>query len=88
MWTIIDDPKSDQKEKLKAASLIVECSDKRFNLLKIDPQIYKLEQYTDSILKKEKELNAKEKILEVFREGTKLSWRDIDFVVDQDAVFR
>ena len=43
MWTIIDDPKSDQKEKLKAASLIVECSDKRFNLLKIDPQLRELQ---------------------------------------------
>ena len=44
MWTIIDDPKSDQKEKLKAASVIVGCSDKRFNLLKIDPRLYELEQ--------------------------------------------
>jgi predicted transcriptional regulator len=87
MWTIIDDPKSDQKEKLKAASLIVGCSDKRFNLLKIDPQIYELERYTDSILKKEKELDAKEKILEAHREGTKLSWRDLRFAVDEDAVF-
>jgi predicted transcriptional regulator len=56
MWTIIDDSKSNQKEKLKAASLIVECSDKRFNLLKIDPQLHELQQYTDSIIKKKKTL--------------------------------
>ena len=54
----------------------------------IDPGLYELKEYTDSTIKKEKELNAKEKILEANREGTKLSWRDIDFVVDQDAVFR
>jgi hypothetical protein len=57
----MDDPKSNQKEKLKAASLIVGCSDKRFNLLKIDPQIHELVHYTESILKKQKELNSKEK---------------------------
>lgn len=43
------------------SSLIVECSDKKFNLLKIDTHLYELEQYTDNILKKEKELNVKEK---------------------------
>jgi predicted transcriptional regulator len=77
MWIIIDDLKSDQKEKLKAASLIIECSDKRFNLLKIDPQLHKLQQYTESIIKKEKQLDAKEKILEAFRKGTKLSWSNL-----------
>ena len=87
MWTIIDDPKSDQKEKLKAASLIVECSDKRFNLLKIDPQIYELQKYTDSLIKKEKQLNAKEKILEALREGTKLSWNKLALSLDEDRVF-
>jgi predicted transcriptional regulator len=87
MWTIIDDPKSDQKEKLKAASLIIECSDKRFNLLKIDPQLSALQQYTESIIKKEKQLDAKEKILEAFRQGTKLSWNKLALSLDEDRVF-
>jgi hypothetical protein len=87
MWTIIDDPKSDQKEKLKAASLIVECSDKRFNLLKIDPQLRESQQYTESIINKEKQLNTKEKILEALREGTKLSWRKLALSLDEDRVF-
>jgi hypothetical protein len=87
MWTIIDDPKSDQKEKLKAASLIVECSDKRFNLLKIDSQLRELQQYTESIINKEKQLNTKEKILEALREGTKLSWRKLALSLDEDRVF-
>jgi hypothetical protein len=87
MWTIIDDSKSDQKEKLKAASLIIECSDKRFNLLKIDPQLHELQQYTDSIIKKEKQLNAKEKILEAFREGTKLPWETLELAVSKEIVF-
>jgi DNA-binding transcriptional regulator YiaG len=87
MWTIIDDPKSDQKEKLKAASLIVECSDKRFNLLKIDPQLRELQQYTESIINKEKQLNTKEKILEALRERTKLSRRKLALSLDEDRVF-
>jgi hypothetical protein len=87
MWTIIDDPKSDQKEKLKAASQIVECSDKRFNLLKIDSQLRELQQYTESIINKEKQLNTKEKILEALREGTKLSWRKLALSLDEDRVF-
>jgi hypothetical protein len=87
MWTIIDDPKSDQKEKLKAASLIVECSDKRFNLLKIDSQLRELQQYTESIINKEKQLNTKEKILEALREGTKLSWGKLALSLDEDRVF-
>jgi hypothetical protein len=28
------------KRKMNAASLIVECSEKRFNLLKINPQLF------------------------------------------------
>jgi predicted transcriptional regulator len=87
MCTILDDPRSDQKEKLKAASLIIECSDKRFNLLKIDPQLHELQQYTDSIIKKEKQLNAKEKILEAFREGTKLPWETLELAVSKEIVF-
>jgi|tagenome__1003787_1003787.scaffolds.fasta_scaffold9953743_1 hypothetical protein len=38
---------SDQKEKLKVYLLIVECSDKRFNLLRIYPQLYELRQYIE-----------------------------------------
>jgi hypothetical protein len=87
MWTIIDDPKSHRKEKLKAASLIVQCSDKRFNLLKIDPQLRELEQYTESVIKKEQELDVKEKILEAHREGTKLPWETLKLDVSKEIVF-
>ena len=72
---------------MKAASLIIECSDKRFNLLKIDPQLPELQQYTESIIKREKQLNAKEKILEALREGTKLSWSKLALSLDEDRVF-
>jgi hypothetical protein len=88
MWTLIDYAKADQKEKLKAASLIVECSDKRFNLLKIDPQLHELQQYTESIINKERELSLKEKVLlEAHREGKKLSWTKLALTLDEDRVF-
>jgi hypothetical protein len=44
---MIDDPNANQKEKLKADLLIVKCSDKGFNLRKIDPQLYELQQYIE-----------------------------------------
>ena len=78
---------SQLKEKLKAASVIVECSDKRFNLLKIDSQLHGIAQYTESIVKKEKELVANEKILEALHEGIKLSWSKIALSLDEDRVF-
>ena len=41
----------------------------------------------ENIIKKEKQLNAKEKILEAFREGTKLSWTKLALTLDEDRVF-
>ena len=46
-----------------------------------------LQQYTDSIIMKEKQLDAKEKILEALREGTKLSWSKLALTLDEDRVF-
>jgi hypothetical protein len=56
-------------------------------LVKFEPQVNEIKEYIDSIIKKEKELNIKEGILEANREGTKLSWRKLQFSVDEDAVF-
>ena len=39
-------------------------------------------------MKKEKELNSKEKILEAFRKGTKLSWTKLALAFDEDRVFQ
>jgi hypothetical protein len=73
---------------MNAASLILECSHKRFYLLKIDPQLYELQQYNESIIKKEKELNVKEKLLlEAHSKVTKLSLRELCFALDKDTLF-
>jgi hypothetical protein len=56
-------------------------------LLSHSPQIDELQKYTESIIKKEKQLNAKEKILEAFHEGTKLSWTKLALTLDEDRVF-
>lgn len=41
-WTIVDDPKIDQKEKMKAISLILQCYNKRLDLLNFEPEVNEL----------------------------------------------
>src|SRR5215207_1785122 len=36
-WTIVDDPKAEQKERMKAISIILQCYGKRLELLNISP---------------------------------------------------
>jgi predicted transcriptional regulator len=73
-WTIVDDPKTDQKERMKAISLILQCYNRRFELVRFEPEANEIKEYIENIIKKEKQLDAKEKIIEALREGTKLSW--------------
>jgi hypothetical protein len=86
-WAIVDDVKTDHKERMKAMSLIVQCYDKKLELLDLEPQVNNYKEYTDNIMNKEKELLAKEKMLEAHREGKKLSWHELRFAVDSNAVF-
>ena len=79
--------KQNQKERIKAISLILQCYNRRFELVRFEPQVNEIKEYIDSIIKKEKQLNAKEKILEALREGTKLSWNKLALSLDEDRVF-
>jgi predicted transcriptional regulator len=86
-WTIVDDSKTEHRERMKAISLIMQCYDKRLELLNLEPQVNNLKEYIDNVMKKERELSAKEKVLEAHREGRKLSWHELSFAVDGNAIF-
>jgi predicted transcriptional regulator len=86
-WTIVDDSKTEHRERMKAISLIMQCYDKRLELLSLEPQVNNLKEYIDNVMNKERELSAKEKILEAHREGRKLSWRELSFAVDDNRQF-
>lgn len=85
-WAIVDDVKTEHNVKIKAMSLIVQCYNEKLNLLELEPEVNNNDEYIDNIMAKEKELLLKEKMLEAHREGTKLSWRELRFAVDSNAV--
>lgn len=86
-WMIADDIKTNHKERMKAMSLIMQCYDKKFELLSLEPEINNYNEYIDNVMKKENELSIKEKILEAHRKGTKLSWHELRSAVDSNRVF-
>ena len=53
-WTIVDDPKTDQKERMKAISLILQCYNRRFELVKIEPDVDEIKEYIDTVKKSSK----------------------------------
>jgi predicted transcriptional regulator len=86
-WSIIDSPKAEQKEKIKAMSLILQCYNKRLELLNFENQFNEYEQYFDSVSKAEKEINRKEKALQAYLEGRKLTQQEIDFETAPSKIF-
>ena len=53
-WTIVDDPQTDQKERMKAMSIILHCYDKRLDLLNSEPTVDAVREYTERVKKAEK----------------------------------
>jgi predicted transcriptional regulator len=86
-WSIIDSPKAEQKEKIKAMSLVLQCYNKRLELLNFENQFNEYEQYFDSVNKAEKEINRRENALKAYLEGRKLTQQEIDFETDPNAIF-
>jgi predicted transcriptional regulator len=86
-WTIVDDSKAGKRERIKAMSLILQCCNKRLELLNFESQFDKYREYFDSVKKAEKDINRREKALQAYLEGRKLTQRDINFATDPNAVF-
>lgn len=84
-WTIVDDPKAEQKERMKAISIILQCYSKRLELLNIEPQVNGLRQYIDSV--KKAEINRREKALQAYLEGRKLTLEEVEKETDPQRVF-
>ncbi|HKG70504.1 MAG TPA: ECF-type sigma factor, partial [Nitrososphaeraceae archaeon] len=45
LWTIVDSPKTDSKEKIKAISLISQCYKERFELVRSETDLIKKKRY-------------------------------------------
>lgn len=86
-WTIVDDPKAEQKERMKAISIILQCYGKRLELLDLEPEVNGMKEYVDSVTKAEKEINRREKALQAYLEGRKLSYDEINRETDPNRVF-
>lgn len=86
-WTIVDDSKAGKKEKIKAMSFILQCYNKRLELLNFENRFNEHKEYFDSVRKREKEINRREKALQAYLEDKKLTQRQIDFATDPNAVF-
>jgi predicted transcriptional regulator len=86
-WTIVDDSKAGKKERIKAMSLILQCYNKRLELLNFENQFDKYKEYFDSVKKAEKDIHRRERALQAYLEGRKLKQREIDFATDPNAVF-
>ena len=49
LWTIIDSSKTDDKEKMKAINLIMQCYKERFDMIKSEPELIKLKRHMKDI---------------------------------------
>jgi predicted transcriptional regulator len=86
-WTFVDDPKAEQKERMKAISIILQCYGKRLDLLNLEPEVNGLKEYIDSVKKAEREITRKEKALQAYLEGRKLTQHEIDLETSPEAKF-
>jgi len=71
---------------MNAILLILQCYNRRFEPVRFERQVNEIKEYVDSNIKIEKELHVNEQVLEEHREGTKLSWREFSFTVDDNAI--
>jgi hypothetical protein len=85
-WTIVDDHKSDQKERMKAMSIILQCYDKRFQLLNGEHTINAVREYIGEVVKADKEISRREKALQAYLEEKKLTNEEIDNKTDPKRV--
>src|SRR5215210_2203991 len=49
LWTIVDSPKTDSKEKIKAITLIGQCYKERFELVQSETNLIKKKRYMDDL---------------------------------------
>ena len=72
---------------MKAISLILQCYNRRFELLRLEPEVNEIKEYIDIVKKASKDIEMREKRLQAYLEERKLTQRDIDIATDPHAVF-
>ncbi len=74
VWNLLDDPKIEAKELLKAQDTLMKLLNKKEQLNTREIITTRMSLIYAEMLEKEKEIKEKEIILEAYRENTKLSW--------------
>jgi len=69
----IDYSKTHEKQRMKAMSLILQCYNKRFQLVKFELEVNKIKEYIDTVKRAAKESERREKALNAYLEGRKLT---------------
>ena len=72
---------------MKAISIIIQCYNKRLDLLNFEPQVNDLKEYIDTIKREAKDIDRREKALEDYLKKQKLTQQEIDSATDPKAVF-
>ena len=72
---------------MKAISLILQCYNRRFELLRLEPEVNQIKEYIDTVKKASKDIEMKEKRIQAYLEGRRLTQSDIDLATNPEAVF-
>jgi hypothetical protein len=94
LWLIIDNPKVEAKEKIKAMNLMMQCYYMRFKLVDSEVLVKDFYNYAKKVKSdeealriREQEIGRRERALEVHLKNEKLTQSEIDQIIDPDAVF-
>jgi hypothetical protein len=87
LWTSVDDPKTELREKMKAISFIMQCYNKRLELLNFEPHVNDLKTYIDSVREAQKDITRREKALQAFLEGRRITEQELDLATMPEKVF-
>ncbi|WP_458743408.1 hypothetical protein [Candidatus Nitrosocosmicus sp. T] len=86
-WNLLDDPKLEPKELLKAQDTLMKLMNKKEQLNTREIITTRLSLIYAEMIEKEKEIKEKEMILEAFRQNTKLSWGRLKAATSNEAIF-
>ncbi len=87
VWNLLDDPKLEAKELLKAQDTLMKLMNKKEQLNTREIITKRMSLIYAEIVVKTKELKEKEIILEAYRENTKLSWGGLKAATSNEAIF-
>jgi len=70
------------KERMKTISLILQFYNGGFELLKFEPEVNQIKEYIDTVKRAAKEIESREKVLQAYLEGRKLTMDEIYKAID------